>query len=99
MPKFTQQELEEIQRNTERIEQERKRRYQEASEGRESALADSELAAAKKNSKKPKAKSGKKTAGKKGSRSKGDFSVMERMIAVILLILTIAISYAVMILS
>ena len=96
MPKFTQQELEEIRENTERIEQERLARGSSKKKNADED-EDSNEGLAKKSSKKSTRSSSKKASKKK--RKKGDYSVAERLIALVLLGITIAISYIVMVLN
>ena len=103
MPKFTQQELEEIRDNTERIEQERmargaaKGKSKQELDGSDSDEDDADSATKSKGTKKTGSRSKKSSKTKK--RKKGEYSVTERLVALILLGITIAISYAVMILN
>ena len=103
MPKFTQQELEEIQQNTERIEIERRKKELLSKQGKQSSSEDQTQTSSSKSDSKKTSKSGKNS--KKSSRSKsvsrskrkkGDHSVRERLVALFLLLLTIVISYLVM---
>lgn len=103
MPKFSQQELEEIKRNTERIEQERQRKEAEflAEKNKKSGHVENSTHVSYGSGKKSSETKSKQKSRKVGSkkRKKDEYSVMERMIAVILLLVTILISYIVMAMS
>jgi len=106
MPTFTQQELEEIRSNTERIERERLKKEaglhgSEDGSDEDENNDDNDGDGKSKSRKKSGSKSGSdaKRKSRSKSKTKGSPPLIERLIGFILLLITIGVSYLIMVLN
>lgn len=107
MPTFTQQELEEIRSNTERIERERLKKEaglhgsEDGSDEDDERNVDGDGETKSKSRKKSGSKSGSdaKRKSRSKSKTKGSPPLIERLIGFILLLITIGVSYLIMVLN
>lgn len=109
MPTFTQQELEEIRSNTERIERERLKKEaglhgsedgsDEDDESNVGGDGETKSKSRKKNGSKSDGDTKRKTRSKSKSKVKGSTPLVERLIGFILLLITIGVSYLIMVLN
>ncbi len=98
MPTFTQQELEEIRSNTERIERERLKKDADSDEDDFDDDGDGDEKGSSRKRKSAKSKSAAKSRSR-SKKSKEHAPLVERLIGFILLLITIAVSYLIMVLN